>query len=70
MTQVKLTLDSGDPIKMDIDEISLIEEATAPDGHKYVRIIYDGNPEKKTNLYAIQGTIDEVEKTLRKAGWN
>ena len=69
MTQVKLTLDSGDPIKMETEEIRTIEEATAPDGHEYVRIVYDGDPEKKTNLYAIEGTLDKVEKILRKAGW-
>lgn len=69
MTQVKLTLDSGDPIKMDISEIRSIEEATAPDGHEYIKMVYDGDPDKKSNLYAIDGSLDKVEKTLRKAGW-
>jgi hypothetical protein len=66
MTQVKMILDSDDPIDMELEKINSIKEATAPDGHKYVQINYDGNPEKKSKFYAIKGTLTEVKKILHK----
>ena len=64
MTQLKLTLDDGKEMEFDADYIQSFEKATTPDGHSYVKIEYDGDQDKKSNMFAISDSFELVESLM------